>query len=286
MGKVMKKILVLGSAGFLMSNLIRYMLYRTKDYEFVSVDLLRNCEDFHKVYLHRKHSFHIGNAGDEDFMDKLIWMEKPDIIIIGTTMMVPPRSIVPLVYEGLREVVLPTSIACRHALHGLHSSTWKWPYIIRLVPDKNVEDMGTREMWNYVESMILEAKGTILQLPVCFGRRGNGHFEDELRTIILGQSQEGRNPNNNKRRYAFAEDVASMLWFLMENQQLGKIIHMPALGYTSPLDMLLESSNNFTGMEESTVLGWAPDSKDMREAIDKTIKWYTMNKWVFKDTIE
>lgn len=278
----MKKILVLGSAGFLMSNLMRYMLYRTKDYEFVSVDLLRHREDFRKVYLHRKHSFHIGDAGDGDFMDKLIWMEKPDIIVIGTTMMVPPQSIIPSIHDGFKEVVLPTLTACRHALHGLYSSTWKWPYIIRLVPDKNIEDMGTREMWNYVESMTLESKGTVLQLPVCFGRRGNGQFEEELRTIILEQTHKDRSPN--KRRYAFAEDVASMLWFLMENQQPGKVIRMPALCYTSPLDML-ESLDNFTGMEESTVPGWVPDSKDMKEAIDKTVKWYTMNKWVFKDTL-
>jgi len=279
----MTKVLVLGSAGFLMSNLMRYMLYRTKDYEFVSVDRLRDRNDFQKVYLNRKHSFHIGDAGNKEFMDRLIWMEKPDIIVVGTTMMTPPRSIIPTVHNGIYEVILPTVTVCYHAERGLFSSTWKWPYVIRLVPDVSITDMGNRAMWTYVESMVLDSKGTVLRLPTCFGRRGNGLFENELRrTIFLEQSPEIGSPNSNRRNYAYAEDVASMLWFLMENRQPGKIVQMPALCYTSPLDMLTNSLEGFTGVQESTIPGWIPDSKDMREAVDKTIKWYTINKWVFK----
>jgi hypothetical protein len=56
---------------------------------------------------------------------------------------------------------------------------------------------------------------------------------------------------------------------------------MPALCYASPLDMLVEQSEGLGGIEPSTVEGWVPDSKDMKEAVSKTIKWYTMNKWVF-----
>ena len=282
----MRKILVCGSAGFLMSNLMRYMLYRTKDYEFVSVDILRGRDDSKNVYLNRKHSFHIGDAGDTEFMDKLVWMEKPDIIVIGTTMMVPPRSIPPPAHKGIREVLLPTAAACRHATHGLYSSTWKWPYVIRLVPDRDVVEMGDRAMWEHVESMVLEAQGTVLRLPVCFGRRGNGWFEDALRTIVLGQTHEGWSPDAKRKRYAYAEDVASMLWFLMENPYPKQIIRMPALCYASPLDMLVEQSDGLGGIEPSTVEGWEPDSKDIQEAVAKTVKWYMMNKWVFRTSCE
>jgi hypothetical protein len=257
------------------------MLYRTKDYDFVSVDILRGRDDSKNVYLNRKHSFHIGDAGDAEFMDKLIWMEKPDIIVIGTTMMVPPRSIPPPAYKGIHEILLPTVAACRHGTHGLYSSTWKWPYVIRLVPDRDVVEMGDRAMWEYVESIVLEAQGTVLRLPTCFGRRGNGLFEDALRTIVLGQKNDGWSPDSKKRRYAYAEDVASMLWFLMENRRLGKVVKMPALCYASPLDMLAYPTEGFDGQEETTEPEWTPDSKDVKELVSKTVQWYMMNKWVF-----
>lgn len=276
----MRKILVLGSAGFLMSNLMRYMLYRTKEYDFVSVDILRGRDDFKKVYLHRKHSFHIGDAGDAEFMDKLIWMENPDIIVIGTTLMVPPISISPPAHKGIHEILLPTATACRYAAHGRCLSTWKWPLIIRLVPDKDVVGMGNPAMWEYAESMVLEANGTVLRLPVCFGKRGNGLFEGAVKNMVLGQTREGLSLSADKRRYAYAEDVASMIWFLMEYPRLKQIVKMPALGYTSPLDMLV-GQTDFGSREESTETEWEPDSKDMKEVVAKTVQWYMINKWVF-----
>ncbi len=70
----MRKVLVLGSAGFLMSNMMRYMLYRTKDFEFVSLDSLASVSDHCRVYTHRKHSFHIGDAGDPELLERIMWV--------------------------------------------------------------------------------------------------------------------------------------------------------------------------------------------------------------------
>lgn len=284
----MTKVLVCGSAGFLMSNLMRYMLYRTKDYDFASVDRLRDANDFHRVYQHRKHSFNIGDAGDQDFMDRLVWMEKPDIIVVATSPMMPPRSIRPSTSSEVRDIVLPTATACHHAKRGLfYASSWKWPHVIRLVPDEDILDMGAREMWRYVESMVVEANGTVLRLPVCFGRRGNGRFEELLGKFVPGQMtyepcDSGANPDRQKRRYAYAEDVSSMLWFIMERRNRG-VVRMPALAVTSPIDMLETPSEGYLGMEDPMMPGWLPDSQNMEEAVAKTIKWYTMNKWVFKN---
>jgi len=276
----MRKILVCGSAGFLMSNLMRYMLYRTKDYEFASVDCLKNF-DFRKVYQHRKHSFHIGDAGDAEFMDRMIWMEKPDILVIGTMMSVPPISKIPESTDGINEIVLPTSIACRYASKGF-SNLQKRPKVIRLVPDTDVPDMGNRKMWNFVESMVVESGGKILRLPTCFGNRGNGWFEDALRRIAVGKMEDGWSPSCEKRRYAYADDVASMIWFMAEND-CNNIIKMPALFNASPMDMLLLSQ--LTGTENTDVVGWCTDSNDAIDVVRKTTKWHMMNKWVFERSV-
>lgn len=278
----MSKVLVCGSAGFLMSNMMRYMLYRTKDYDFVSVDKLRNMNDFHKVYQHRRHVFHVGDAGDQELMERLVWMEKPDIIVVATSPMVPPRSIRPSDTNSILDIAMPTAVACHHAKSGLlNGSAWKWPHVIRLVPDEDILDMGAREMWRYVASMVIDAKGTVLRLPVCFGRRGNGKFEELLGNFVPGHTACCES-DTQKRRYAYAEDVSSMLWFIMEKSIRG-VVRMPALAVASPLDMLDTPPEGYLGMEDSTMPGWLPDSQNMEEAVSKTIKWYTMNKWVFKN---
>jgi len=286
----MRKVLVLGSAGFLMSNLMRYVLYRTKEYGFVSVDWLRGAYDSKNIYVHRNHLFHIGNAGDNMFMDKLIHMEKPDIIVIGTTMFVPPRSIVPLSHMGISEVVLPTSVVCQY----VQRTSYGRCQVIRLAPDNSILDMGNQEMWNYVESMVLDVGGTVLRLPICFGRRGNGHFEAALGKAFSYKGDTWHlECDTIRKRHAYVEDVASMVWFLMEHPHPREVVRMPALGCVSILDMIAMSSDvhgfcadqAFTtgGKEDSGIVGWAPDSDNIRGALVNTAKWYSMNPWVFKN---
>lgn len=93
-------------------------------------------------------------------------------------------------------------------------------------------------------------------------------------------------------RYAHADDVASMLWFLMESGRSG-IVKMPALGLATMADMVGMAQNvlgagntiRYTGkMEESDVPGWLPDSKGLEEAVVGTTKWYMMNTWILKKT--
>lgn len=281
----MRKILVCGSAGFLMSNLMRYMLYRTKDYDFASIDPLRREEDQRNIYMHRRHAFHVGDAGDPEFLDRVMRIENPDIVVLGTGTPWPACSNGAIV----EDIVLPTAAVCDLCrIRGYRT--------IRLAPDFDVDDMGSRPMWSYVESMVRDAGGTILRLPSCFGRRGNGLLEQAFKAILLGK--DGWEPGREVRRYAYAEDVASMLWFIMENpdacsQDAPGVVEMPSLGYASQAD-LVQMSHPILGWGPesptrgdercrpgSGLPGWMPDSRNMLDAVLKTAKWYSMNKWIF-----
>jgi len=289
MGKVMRKILVCGSAGFLMSNMMRYMLYRTKDYEFASIDPLRNKEDQRNIYMHKRHSFHVGDVGNPELLDRVVRIENPDIVVIGTG---TPQ---PIYSNGaaVEDIVLPTASVCDLSkIYGFR--------VVRLVPDVDITDMGSRSLWNHVETMVFDVRGTVLRMPVCFGRRGRGLFEQALCTILSGHACSGWKLDTRKRWYAYAEDVASMLWFIMENPTvripgpppIPNIVRMPALGCANTADMIAMAHpvlgwgqpftyNIYMGKEEPILPGWMPDSKDLIDAVLKTAKWYTMNKWIF-----
>ena len=70
---VKRKLLVCGSAGFMMSNFIRYLFYMTRDtkeFDIVSVDKLINMNDCKRLYLHPSHKFYIGDIANEHFLKR------------------------------------------------------------------------------------------------------------------------------------------------------------------------------------------------------------------------
>ena len=274
MGQKMKKIFICGSAGFLMSNFMRYMLYRTKDYEFTSID---NSKNVKSLYQHKKHTFHWGDAGNCDLIQALLNIEEPDVVIIGTTLPFPEYK---TNCENIKSILLPTATICDH-------NFLKSPYIIRLVPDMDIK-CSSRALWNDVEAITLKANGTVLRLPVCFGRRGKGKFEEALKNIIL---QTNKKPDTQYMRVANANDVASLLWYLIENPMYGNVVRMPHLGFSSPLEMVnISVSVHGISYANTNMLGcrsdiqnmgsWLPDSTSLEEAVVDTAKWFIMNKWI------
>lgn len=85
--KVTEKILVTGSCGFIFSNFIIYSLQETK-WDLVSIDKLTYAGSLlnisHNSTIHNKrHKLYIGDVCDYHFVEKIIDIEKPDIIIHG-----------------------------------------------------------------------------------------------------------------------------------------------------------------------------------------------------------
>lgn len=78
-----KKVLVTGSGGFILSNLIRKAIFEKKPYDFVSVDKVTKSSVLNNIYSNKNHTFYIGDIADEHFMNVVFEYEKPDIVIHG-----------------------------------------------------------------------------------------------------------------------------------------------------------------------------------------------------------
>jgi dTDP-glucose 4,6-dehydratase len=78
-----KKILVTGSAGFIFSNFMRKVMRDKEPYTFVSVDKVLATYNRYNVELNKDHTFYMGDIADEQFMDNIFALEKPDIVIHG-----------------------------------------------------------------------------------------------------------------------------------------------------------------------------------------------------------
>jgi nucleoside-diphosphate-sugar epimerase len=251
----MKKILVCGASGFLMSNFMRYMLYRTKEYAFASIDFLTDPQDFEYVYQNRRHGFHIGDVRDPAFMRKIAHVEKPDFVVCGPSFTAPEDAVASV--RAVQEAFDPAAI-----IHVIPT------------PEGETRILNT---WGCA-AMAVHPGTTVLSLPRCFGMRDrHTEFALALKDLITSSHCDKK---EGSATWCYAEDVASMIWYLMENPppKYERDVRMPWLG-TGALDDLVAVPGRFPGHLEWC--GWQPDSDSLESVVRKTARWYDKNRWIF-----
>lgn len=270
-----KKLLLCGSAGFLMANFMRYLLYRSRDYEIVSVDKMKNDDEKKRIYFHQNHKFYIGDITDEVFINRIASFEAPDIIINGCF------------YNNQQDNQLQDIIKGTTNLLNLQIP------VIQLCGciEKSYDTLG---FWNFINNLIITSGNTSIELPNVFGIRQRLEWMLGVPWIQYNMLKENRIfVRDVKVPWAYAEDVASLLWFIIEMMVTGHI-KMPALGMLSEKDiaekikMVYNSSCEIlvakdgpglvTKYEYERIRYWSPDSEDIDSLLVKTINWFEVNK--------
>lgn len=278
------KILACGSAGCIISNLMRYMLYRSKDFEFISFDKLINPVDYKKIYHHKNHKFYIGDACDKDFLNRLVYVEKPDLIISG------------LFYH--KNSPGAEYVSMIEAATNLESISYYDIPVIQIGPPTDTNyDIG---IYKSIKNILVNdrlPKNTYIEVPNVFGPRQRPfcHVYALLYDALYHNSgflcvQEEKQP------WVYIEDVVSYVWYVIENKKYGHL-RMPTLGWMSEKEIAniinemygerykisknQSAANRIIEYGKPTRTDWIPDSINLRDSLEKTIKWYDANRWVF-----
>lgn len=277
---IRKKILVCGSAGFLMSNFMRYLLYMTKDFEIVSVDKLQNLKNYKNLYIHNHHRFYIGDITDEYFMDRLLYIENPDLIINGCFYSKEQAN-------GFDKIISGTSNLLRA----------RAPLIqICGCSDPSYDTYG---FWNFISKCVVEDGETCIEIPNIFGYRQKlspyfsvpwiHHELLEHKQVFVG---------DEIIPWVCAEDVASFIWYVMEKDIKGHLKipesgnlsekniaeHIKNMYGLSNAEVVVKSSefdHLITKYEAKNIEGWKPDSPNIYVSLEKTVKWFDVNRWAF-----
>jgi dTDP-glucose 4,6-dehydratase len=82
-----KKILITGSTGFIMSNLVRKIIYESnknrEKYPYNVVSLDKVSGNANLLYVNKNHVFYIADIRDQHIIDVIFQFERPDIVIHG-----------------------------------------------------------------------------------------------------------------------------------------------------------------------------------------------------------
>ena len=208
-------------------------------------------------------------------LERVKYIEKPDIII---------NSI------GEKNNTAKISFETLLTLHDVFPDT-RIIQLVDSIPDLENKYFNqyneTLAYWDFVEKLTILKHGTVLRIPKVFGARDkNGRFIEILRFIFENKAL----PKLSGRVYpwVYAEDVASRIWYLIENDS-NNYNRMPALGNVSDygiaqiIDEVFElnlTDGRFTESEpENSEDDWVPDSKNIKDAMIKTINWYKINNW-------
>lgn len=286
-----KKILVCGAAGFLMSNFVRYILYadQSKEYRLINIDDL-SASTMKSVYINRNNEraqFYLGNVNDDSFMNNIIENEKPDIIINGIH---PKRKSPNIIFD--QKKVLDGLLSL--AQHNIPIIQLGWP-----------EEVDIYGLWNLIRQVVIrDLNGTYLAIPNCFGMRQRGGFANHIREIMeFNKSLVCEQP----LPWVYAENVCSLIWFLIENGIKGQV-KMPPLDWcnlermtriiSSALNLspqVIGSSSSISSYnnsfwepmvvdyryEGSIISEWEPDYKNIEGTLAKTAQWYNANRWFY-----
>jgi nucleoside-diphosphate-sugar epimerase len=251
------------------------MLYRSRDYKFVSVDNLSSPKDFKRVYLHRKHRFYIGDVTDEYFMNRLIHVEKPDYIV-----------------NAISSGDIICKLSSINLLGKLNIPT------IQLAYPSSIDKLHNECINNYAIYYGLN----LLIFPNCFGlrQRSSKGISQMIKGVVGPTKTIYTYPE--KWPWVYAEDVASLIWYIIENNIRG-IIQMPILGNASLQDIsesilvhFSEYAPKIVEINKTEIFklwrpicltydkfkqidNWMPDSDNLALQIDKTVRWYKANRW-------
>lgn len=299
-----KTILIIGGAGFIGSNLIRFITYNSNNYNLISLDKLQDVSCMHNVYMNKSNNFYLADINDESILDHIFRFNKPSIIINLISD-----------YCAIKKL---HKICVKYDIEKFVNLSYPF-YIKETIEDSPIssnniytdEEFSSYCIDNYITSKLFNLNYNIVRVPKCFGPRQQifNTIPDLFYNLIKQENIVLPNKGMDVYDLLYVEDVCNAILLVLEKGADKNIYNASInLDYTEfelaviVRDVLLNAKANnkidytvgnialddlVETIEKAPVnsdkirnLGWKPLRK-FRENIKYTVSWYMNNKWFF-----
>jgi len=311
----MPKLLITGTAGFCMNNLVRRAINDKQPYSFVSIDRINS--DSNVIYSNKNHIFHIADITDAHIMDKIFQFEAPDVVIHGAD-----ESNMSNTSSAISSNVLGTQIIIDNCLKYkvkklIFISTDKvYGQLLTetAAPWKETDPTNPRNLYGasktagellvktaYQEHGLIY---NIVRLSNMYGPRQSPHrlVAKAIKNILENQKLPLYGSGLNMREWTHLFDACTAILTVLnkglpnETYNISSNQEYTNIEVVQEICNVLESGHGLAeeteirinpdfrrSMDSSKIkeLGWKPSYK-FKESIADVCNWYKMNQWFLK----
>lgn len=314
-----KRMLLLGSAGFIGSNFVRKVIYEKHPYELYSVDKIANSSMLNNIYQHKLHEFYIADICDQHIMDKIFEYVNPEIVInmaaessvdksindpnvFINSNVLGTQNLVNLSLKYKVEKFLQVSTdECFGALNSIDEPSW--------TEDAPLNPRNPYSASKASAELIVKAAGVTHGLPFIITRSANNYGPRQtpdklipraIKCILEDKPIPIYGDGKQRREWIHVADNCSAYLKILNQGNIGEIYNISTNEEYSNLevintiisimgkgetvfvkDRLGHDFRYSINVEKLMKLDWRPVYK-FKDGLQKTIEWYTMNSFFLK----
>lgn len=311
-----KKILVTGSAGFIFSNFMFKNIHSNQEYSFASVDKLIAPYNFSNVCRHPDHHFYMGDVADEQFMNNVFLLEKPDYVIHGAAESFVDDSIAsakPFIHSNVVGTQNIVDLSLKHNIEKLiYISTDEVYGQLKLGDNSWTENSITLPRNPYSASklageLIVRTAGETHGLKYNITRCSNNYGPRQpprnlipkiITCLINDQEIPIHGSGTQLREWIFVSDHNDAVMTVLKNGTDKEIYNIGSGFELSNLEVVERISNIMNiipkvkhikdrpghdfrysvNCDKIKSLGWQPKFGNFNFGIETTVRWYIENK--------
>jgi len=315
----MKTILITGSAGFIFSNFMRKVMREKLNYRFVSVDKVLASYNRYNIKENQDHSFYMGDIADEQFMENVFAVERPDIIIHGAAESFVDdsiRSAGPFIHSNVVGTQVMVDMAVKYGVEkfvyvstdevygqlGLGDKSWTEEAVVK-PRNPYSASKAAGELIVHAASQTHGLKYNITRCCNNFGpRQPPRNLIPKVITCILNDQKIPIHGNGTQiREWIYVEDHCSAIMKVVEKGNVNEVynigsgIEFTNLEIVEKISKILEVKKDLVSFVKDRPghdfrysvdclkiksLGWQP-TFSFDKGLKECVNWYQNNSWFY-----
>jgi dTDP-glucose 4,6-dehydratase len=313
------KILITGSAGFLLGNFIRKAIYdqnqkKPQDrHSFSSIDKI-NSNALNSMYWNKNHTFYIADIRDPHIINVIFQFEQPDIVIHGAAETSSSNDFLSCNVLGTQSII---DACVKHKTKKLIYISTDQVYGDHKDVETTTEDRLPNPRNLYASSkaageMLIKAAFETNNLNYNIVRVSNVFGPRQSMDKLIPKTIKSINDNTpiiiydqglQTREWTYVADICSGLMTIVEKGQNNEIYNLSANYEFSNLEVVqhvcnaMKTGHNLITFTDDPIknrdfnlttntlkiknLGWSPSYK-FKEALQESLDWFNSNKWFIK----